>query len=115
MSSIIRRHKFHLHELPDSAAFGLITTELSKQEGIVDIKQTGHTIIVDYDLTKTSMHDINVFLSARLSVKQASAFESLIQNIKQVVEENTRQHSINPAGWDYYVQQLYLSSHDSGI
>jgi len=52
---------------------------------------------------------MNKLKSDEQKLKPATVSGRLISSLKYYCEKNRREHHEQPAGWGYYVQNLYLS------
>jgi hypothetical protein len=98
--------------------FSLETTDLDeiknailKQNGIESVTVEQNKLIVSYDLRQNNFQKLKRFLSDTTTLKKEFLLNKLQSSFISSCERNEFDHANNPAGWHYYMQNLYLSLH----
>ena len=88
-----------------------IKSKLVQLNGIELVTTETNKLIISYDLNQNNHKKLKNYLMEITTIKKESFLGKLQSSFICILERNEINHANNPVGWNYYVQNLYLSLH----
>lgn len=89
--------------------FEEIKQAISQQEGIESASINNNGLTISYDLKLNNYAGLKNYLSSITTLKKETLFSKLRTSYIVFYERNEINHMNSQTGWNYYIQNVYLS------
>lgn len=97
----------------ENAGLEQVKTEVMQLDGVDSVSIDTNKLIISYDLRQINYQILKDTLTNATSIKAESIVSKLLSALICFREQNEIDHADSPAGWGYYVQNLYLGLHQN--
>ena len=88
-----------------------VKNTITQLDGIESVTIATNKLIVTYDLRQINYQQIKKHLSEITAIKTESMLIKLLSSFICFRERNEIDHTNSSTGWEYYIQNVYLSLH----